>query len=79
MLDHLAAANPVSLCDPMACGKDKQPTTEGLGWEAPDAWLWLLIGQKSLFCCTSLLPIRVRVFYIGGSGCVRITQIEPQP
>uniref|UniRef100_A0A5K3FTQ4 Transposase n=1 Tax=Mesocestoides corti TaxID=53468 RepID=A0A5K3FTQ4_MESCO len=45
MLDHLAAANPVSLCDPMACGKGRQPTREGLGWKAPDVWLWLLIGQ----------------------------------
>uniref|UniRef100_A0A5K3G5Y3 Transposase n=1 Tax=Mesocestoides corti TaxID=53468 RepID=A0A5K3G5Y3_MESCO len=31
MLDHLASANPVSLCDPMACGKGRQPTREGNG------------------------------------------------
>uniref|UniRef100_A0A5K3FU84 AAI domain-containing protein n=1 Tax=Mesocestoides corti TaxID=53468 RepID=A0A5K3FU84_MESCO len=29
ILDHLAAANPVSLCVPMACEEDKQPTKEG--------------------------------------------------
>uniref|UniRef100_A0A5K3ELK9 NADH-quinone oxidoreductase subunit B n=1 Tax=Mesocestoides corti TaxID=53468 RepID=A0A5K3ELK9_MESCO len=29
MLDHLAAANPVSLCVPMASEEDKQPTIEG--------------------------------------------------
>uniref|UniRef100_A0A5K3G2P4 Transposase n=1 Tax=Mesocestoides corti TaxID=53468 RepID=A0A5K3G2P4_MESCO len=29
MLDHLAAVNPVSLCNPMACEEDKQPTREG--------------------------------------------------
>uniref|UniRef100_A0A5K3FYH7 Uncharacterized protein n=1 Tax=Mesocestoides corti TaxID=53468 RepID=A0A5K3FYH7_MESCO len=29
MLDHLASANPVSLCNPMACGKERQPTREG--------------------------------------------------
>uniref|UniRef100_A0A5K3G7Y4 Uncharacterized protein n=1 Tax=Mesocestoides corti TaxID=53468 RepID=A0A5K3G7Y4_MESCO len=45
MLSHLASANRVSLCDPMACGKRRQPTREGLGWRAPDAWLWLVIGQ----------------------------------
>uniref|UniRef100_A0A5K3G2N6 Uncharacterized protein n=1 Tax=Mesocestoides corti TaxID=53468 RepID=A0A5K3G2N6_MESCO len=45
MLDNLASVNPVSLCDPMACGKGRQPTREGLGWKAPEAWLWLLIGQ----------------------------------
>uniref|UniRef100_A0A5K3FQC0 Uncharacterized protein n=1 Tax=Mesocestoides corti TaxID=53468 RepID=A0A5K3FQC0_MESCO len=61
MLDHLASVNPVSLCNPMACGKGRQPTRDGhgrdavynerrgqrggLGWKAPDAWLWLLIGQ----------------------------------
>uniref|UniRef100_A0A5K3G400 Transposase n=1 Tax=Mesocestoides corti TaxID=53468 RepID=A0A5K3G400_MESCO len=45
MLDHLASANPVFLCDPMACGKGRQLTREGLGWKAPDAWHWLLIGQ----------------------------------
>uniref|UniRef100_A0A5K3FX03 AcnX domain-containing protein n=1 Tax=Mesocestoides corti TaxID=53468 RepID=A0A5K3FX03_MESCO len=45
MLDHLASANPVTLCDRMACGKERQPTREGLGWKAPDACLWLLIGQ----------------------------------
>uniref|UniRef100_A0A5K3F4G9 Amidase domain-containing protein n=1 Tax=Mesocestoides corti TaxID=53468 RepID=A0A5K3F4G9_MESCO len=45
MLDHLAAANPVSLCVPMACEEDKQPTRAGLGWKAPDVWLWLTIGQ----------------------------------
>uniref|UniRef100_A0A5K3G1Z6 ADF-H domain-containing protein n=1 Tax=Mesocestoides corti TaxID=53468 RepID=A0A5K3G1Z6_MESCO len=26
ILDHLAAANPVSLCVPVACEEDKQPT-----------------------------------------------------
>uniref|UniRef100_A0A5K3F3Y0 Uncharacterized protein n=1 Tax=Mesocestoides corti TaxID=53468 RepID=A0A5K3F3Y0_MESCO len=26
---HLASANPVSLCDPMACQEDKQLTREG--------------------------------------------------
>uniref|UniRef100_A0A5K3EHM1 Uncharacterized protein n=1 Tax=Mesocestoides corti TaxID=53468 RepID=A0A5K3EHM1_MESCO len=31
MLYHLAAANPVSLCNPMACGKGRQPTREGHG------------------------------------------------
>uniref|UniRef100_A0A5K3FZN2 Transposase n=1 Tax=Mesocestoides corti TaxID=53468 RepID=A0A5K3FZN2_MESCO len=31
MLDHLASANPVFLCDPMACGKGRQPTREGHG------------------------------------------------
>uniref|UniRef100_A0A5K3G2D4 Uncharacterized protein n=1 Tax=Mesocestoides corti TaxID=53468 RepID=A0A5K3G2D4_MESCO len=31
MLDHLAAANPVSLCGLMACGKGRQPTREGHG------------------------------------------------
>uniref|UniRef100_A0A5K3FWA2 AcnX domain-containing protein n=1 Tax=Mesocestoides corti TaxID=53468 RepID=A0A5K3FWA2_MESCO len=52
ILDDLAAANPVSLCVPMACEKDKQPIREGhdrgavynerraqrggLGWKAPD-------------------------------------------
>uniref|UniRef100_A0A5K3FSE2 Uncharacterized protein n=1 Tax=Mesocestoides corti TaxID=53468 RepID=A0A5K3FSE2_MESCO len=67
----------------MACAEDKQPTREGrnrgavynerrgqlgrLGWRAPDVWLWLLIGQYSLFCCTSLLPIRARVFYTSAS------------
>uniref|UniRef100_A0A5K3EI73 Integrase n=1 Tax=Mesocestoides corti TaxID=53468 RepID=A0A5K3EI73_MESCO len=56
MLGHLASANPVSLCDPMAFGKGRQPNREGhergavynerrgrhrgLGWKAPDAWLW---------------------------------------
>uniref|UniRef100_A0A5K3F4B8 Alternative protein n=1 Tax=Mesocestoides corti TaxID=53468 RepID=A0A5K3F4B8_MESCO len=45
MLGHLASANTVSLCNPMACGKGRQPTREGLGRKAPDSWLWLLIGQ----------------------------------
>uniref|UniRef100_A0A5K3EWM5 Secreted protein n=1 Tax=Mesocestoides corti TaxID=53468 RepID=A0A5K3EWM5_MESCO len=31
ILDHLAAANPVSLCVPLACEEDKQPTREGHG------------------------------------------------
>uniref|UniRef100_A0A5K3FGT8 Secreted protein n=1 Tax=Mesocestoides corti TaxID=53468 RepID=A0A5K3FGT8_MESCO len=35
----------------------------------PDAWLWLVIGQYSPFCCTGLVPTRARVFYSGvGSG-----------
>uniref|UniRef100_A0A5K3G5I4 Uncharacterized protein n=1 Tax=Mesocestoides corti TaxID=53468 RepID=A0A5K3G5I4_MESCO len=34
MLDHLASANPVSLCDPVACGKGRQPTREGHGRDA---------------------------------------------
>uniref|UniRef100_A0A5K3G2A7 Uncharacterized protein n=1 Tax=Mesocestoides corti TaxID=53468 RepID=A0A5K3G2A7_MESCO len=29
ILDHLASANPVSLCVPMTCEEDKQPTREG--------------------------------------------------
>uniref|UniRef100_A0A5K3FNN8 Nitroreductase domain-containing protein n=1 Tax=Mesocestoides corti TaxID=53468 RepID=A0A5K3FNN8_MESCO len=29
MLDHLASANPVSVCVLMACKEDKQPTREG--------------------------------------------------
>uniref|UniRef100_A0A5K3FN95 Transposase n=1 Tax=Mesocestoides corti TaxID=53468 RepID=A0A5K3FN95_MESCO len=45
ILDHLAAANPAPLCVPMACEEGRQPTREGLGWKAPDVWLWLLIGQ----------------------------------
>uniref|UniRef100_A0A5K3EYD2 Transposase n=1 Tax=Mesocestoides corti TaxID=53468 RepID=A0A5K3EYD2_MESCO len=31
MLDYVASANPVSLCDPMACGKRRQPTREEHG------------------------------------------------
>uniref|UniRef100_A0A5K3F7R3 Acetyltransferase n=1 Tax=Mesocestoides corti TaxID=53468 RepID=A0A5K3F7R3_MESCO len=45
MFEHLASANHVSLCVIMACEDDKQPTREGLGWKAPDAWLWLVMGQ----------------------------------
>uniref|UniRef100_A0A5K3FK36 PPPDE domain-containing protein n=1 Tax=Mesocestoides corti TaxID=53468 RepID=A0A5K3FK36_MESCO len=29
ILDHLVSANPVSLCVPMACEDDEQPTREG--------------------------------------------------
>uniref|UniRef100_A0A5K3FE83 Secreted protein n=1 Tax=Mesocestoides corti TaxID=53468 RepID=A0A5K3FE83_MESCO len=57
----LASANPVSLCVPMSCEKDKQPTREGheseavyierrsqsggLGRKEPNIWFWLVIGQ----------------------------------
>uniref|UniRef100_A0A5K3FT45 Uncharacterized protein n=1 Tax=Mesocestoides corti TaxID=53468 RepID=A0A5K3FT45_MESCO len=65
----------------MACGNGRQKTRVGhdrgivygerrdqrggLGWKVSDMWFWLVIGQQSLFCCTSLLPIRARVFYSG--------------
>uniref|UniRef100_A0A5K3G8E0 Uncharacterized protein n=1 Tax=Mesocestoides corti TaxID=53468 RepID=A0A5K3G8E0_MESCO len=55
MLDHLASANPVSLCDPMACGKGRQSTRGherdavynerrgqrgGLGWKGSGILHW---------------------------------------
>uniref|UniRef100_A0A5K3ELN8 Uncharacterized protein n=1 Tax=Mesocestoides corti TaxID=53468 RepID=A0A5K3ELN8_MESCO len=39
----------------------------------------LRLVNKACSVVPVFFPFRARVFYTGGSGCVRITQIEPQP
>uniref|UniRef100_A0A5K3EHG6 Uncharacterized protein n=1 Tax=Mesocestoides corti TaxID=53468 RepID=A0A5K3EHG6_MESCO len=72
ILDHLATANPVSLCVPMACEEDKQPTREGhylgvayneqrgqrggLGWKAPDVSFRPSKVPRRIFAWAAILP-----------------------
>uniref|UniRef100_A0A5K3G356 Polyprotein n=1 Tax=Mesocestoides corti TaxID=53468 RepID=A0A5K3G356_MESCO len=41
--------------------------------------LALVAGPKAIHGGSKIVAKTARVFYTGGSGCVRITQIEPQP